>query len=109
MTDAGDGDAAFLHRFEQGGLCFRRGAVDFVGEQEIGENGAALETELPPGTVRIFFQNLGSENIGGHQIGSELDAFALEFERAGERTGHERLGQAGRADEQTMAAGEQGD
>ena len=42
---AADGDAALLHRFEQRGLRLRRGAVDFVGEQQVAEDRPRLELE----------------------------------------------------------------
>ena len=41
-----DGDLAFVHGFEQRGLRFGRGAVDFVGQQEVGEDRSALELKL---------------------------------------------------------------
>ncbi len=44
-----------------------------------------------------------------HQVGRELDAAEAQAERVGQRADHERLGQAGHADEQAMAAGEDGD
>ena len=37
-----DGDLPFLHGFEQGALHLGRGAVDFVGEDEVGEDRAQL-------------------------------------------------------------------
>ena len=40
-----DRDLAFLHRLEQGGLRFRGRAVDFVGQQDIGEDRALDETK----------------------------------------------------------------
>lgn len=41
-----DSDLTLLHGFEEGGLGLGRGAVDLVGEQEVGEDGAGLEGEL---------------------------------------------------------------
>ena len=41
-----DRDLAFVHGFEQRGLRLGRGAVDFVGQQHVGEDRAALEFEL---------------------------------------------------------------
>jgi hypothetical protein len=41
-----DGDLAFVHGLEQRGLCFGRGAIDLVGQQDVGENRAALEFEF---------------------------------------------------------------
>ncbi len=43
MVAAGDG--VFLHCFEQGGLCFRGRAVDFVGQDEVSKDGAGDELE----------------------------------------------------------------
>ena len=41
---AAGGDAFFLHRFEHGGLRLGRGAVDFVGEDELREDRARAGT-----------------------------------------------------------------
>jgi hypothetical protein len=41
-----DGDLAFLHGLQEGGLGLGRGAVDLVGEQQVGEDRALLEGEL---------------------------------------------------------------
>ena len=38
--------APFLHRFEQRRLGLRRGAVDLVGQQQVGEDRAGVEHEL---------------------------------------------------------------
>ena len=40
------GDLAFLHRFQQRGLRPRRGAVDFVGQHDLGHDGARPEFEI---------------------------------------------------------------
>ena len=45
MGMAIDGDLRFVHGFQQGGLRFRGGAIDFVGQQEIAEDRARLELE----------------------------------------------------------------
>ncbi len=37
------GDLALVHGFEQRGLGLGRGAVDFVGHQNVGEDGSMLE------------------------------------------------------------------
>ena len=38
MAFAGDGDLALLHHFQQRALHLGRGAVDFVGQHQIGED-----------------------------------------------------------------------
>jgi len=40
-----DGDLALAHGFEERGLGLRRRAVDFVGQDDVGEDGAGLEFE----------------------------------------------------------------
>ena len=44
-----------------------------------------------------------------HQVGRELDAAEAQVQRVGQRADHQRLGQARHADEQAVAAGEDGD
>ena len=41
-----DGDLRFVHRFEQRGLRLRRGAIDFVGQHDVGEHRPGLEFEF---------------------------------------------------------------
>ena len=41
-----DGDLSLVHGFEKSGLCAGGGAIDFVGENDIGENGTLAEFEL---------------------------------------------------------------
>ena len=100
-----DGDLAFLHRFQQRRLGLGRGAVDLVGEQEVGEDRAGLEGEL--GGAGVVDEGAG--DIAGHQVGGELDALGVEFERGGEGPDEEGLGDAGYAFEEHVAAAEQGD
>ena len=42
----------------------------------------------------------------GHQVGGELHPVERQVERLGDRLDHQGLGQAGHADEQGVAAGE---
>ena len=46
MPLAADGDLLLLHRFEQRGLRLRRRAVDFVGQDDVGEDRPRQEPEL---------------------------------------------------------------
>ena len=63
-----------LHRLEQRSLRLRRGAVDLVGEEEVGEDRARQERELGAALV----EDRGARHVGGHQVGRELDARELE-------------------------------
>ena len=65
-----DGDLLFLHRFEQRALHLGRRAVDFVGQNEVGEDRAASGGELAG--LRIV--NLRADHIGRQHVGRELQA-----------------------------------
>ena len=103
---AGRRDGAFLHGFEHGRLGFGRGAVDFVGQADLGEDRPALELEEPL-AFDGFHDHVGAEDVGGHKIGGELYAVEIQVEGFCQRADQERLAQAGHAFEQAMAAGEQ--
>jgi hypothetical protein len=71
---AGRRDLALLHGLQQRGLGLGRGAVDLVGEQEVGEHRARDEAKLPPSTGGgVLLEHLGAGDVGGHQVGCELD------------------------------------
>ena len=67
------------------------------------EDRAADEAERSL-AVGGFFQHFRAEDVGGHQIGRELDALRREAEHDAERLDEFRLGEAGHADEQPVAA-----
>jgi hypothetical protein len=92
----------------RGRLGLRRGAVDFVGEQDVGEDRAADEADHSPSGGAVFLDHLGAENVRRHQVGRELDAVELEIDGLGELLDEQRLGEAGNAAEQAVAAGEEG-
>ena len=51
----------------------------------------------------------GADDVGGHQVGGELDAGERAADDLGERLDGQRLGHAGHALEQAVAPGEQAD
>ncbi len=57
----------------------------------------------------IFFQQLGTEDVAGHQIGRELHAPELQLQCLPERAHQQGLAQPGGALEQAVAAGQQAD
>src|SRR5262249_18484603 len=91
------------------GLSFRRRAVDFVGEDHVGEDRSFDEVEDAAMRFGIFLDDVGAGDVAGHQIGRELNAVELQRENFGERGDNQRLGQTGHADKQAVAAGEHGD
>ena len=66
---AADADLALLHRFEHGGLGLGRGAVDFVGQDHVGEDGAFEELELAVAGGFVLVDDLGAGDVAGHQVG----------------------------------------
>ena len=64
------GNLLFVHGFEQGRLRLGRGAVDFVGEQKVGEDGAGLVLEF--GGAGVI--NGDTEDVRREQVAGELKA-----------------------------------
>ena len=103
--DAAGGDLALGHRLEQGRLHLGRRAVDLVDEDEAVEERAGEEVEA--GVVGA--EDLGAGHVGRHQVGRALDAGEAGVEAGGERLDRAGLGEAGRALDQEVAAGEHAD
>ena len=58
-----------------------------------------------PGRL-VLLDHLGAGDVGGHQVGRELDAAELERQGVGQRADHQRLGQPRHAHQQAVPAGE---
>ncbi len=93
------------HRFEEGALGARRGTVDLVGEDDVGEDRARLEDE---GALALVV-DADAEQVAGQQVRRELDAVKGARQAAGDGLGQQRLADAGHVFEQEVAFGEQGD
>ena len=102
------GHFVFLHRLEHGGLRFWRGAVDFVGQHDVGEHRAMDELKFAAAAGCIL-QNVGAGDVHRHQVGRELDAAEFQRHRFGQFADEQRFGQARHAHQQGMAAGKQAD
>ena len=102
---AADRDLVLLHDLEQGGLDLGRRAVDLVGQQEVGEDRAELRLERAVGRA----VDARPDEVGGHQVRGELDALEAAAQDVGEGLDGQRLGQAGDALEQDVAAGQEAD
>ena len=98
-----------LHGFEQRRLRLRGRPVDFVGEQNVGEDRALHER---PGAVargRILFDDVGAGDVGRHQIRRELDAFEQQAEHGGHGSNQQGFCRAGQTRDQAVAADKQAD
>jgi len=59
-----DGDLRFVHSLEKSGLGSRGGAVDFVGENDVRENGAGAKFKF----ARFGIVDAHAEDVGGEQV-----------------------------------------
>ena len=100
MARAVDRDLPLLHRLEQRRLRPRRHAVDLVDEQQVGEDRSLMERE----GARRHVEDVGADDVGGHQVGRALHALELQAHDARERPNRQRLGEAGNAFEQRVPA-----
>lgn len=98
---AADRNLALGHGFEQRRLHLGRGAVDLVGQHQVMEDRALLEHE----GAGLRTVDLGAGDVGGEQVGSELDTVELGFEAFGEVLDGLGLGQSRRAFHQQVAVG----
>ena len=103
MRDPGDRHLALGHHLEERRLHLGGRAVDLVGEHEVGEDRAELDVEALGGRA----VDPRADEVGRHEVGSELDARERALDGGGERFRRERLGEAGHTFEQAVAPGEQ--
>ena len=105
MRHAVDGDLALLHRLQQRGLGLRRGAVDLVGEDELGHDRAGPVFEA----TRLLVEDIDPGHVAGEEVRRELDALEGAADRARDRFGEHRLADPGDVLDQDVTAAEQGD
>ena len=104
---SGDGDLMLLHGLQQRSLGFGRRAVDLIREDHVGKDGAFIEDHAA--ALVGVFEDLRAGDVGGHEIGRELDAVEAEVEDIGHGFHQQRLRQTGCASDQAVAARDQGD
>jgi len=84
-------------------LCFRRGAIDFVRDDDVREDGPGLEFEaLGRGVV-----DADADHIAGQQVGCELDTLKGAVERTRESLRQSCFAYTGNVFNQQVAAREQ--
>jgi hypothetical protein len=101
------GHLLLLHRLEHGALRLRCGAVDFVSEHDLREDRPGHEGEMPPAAGFGFHDHVGADDVGGHEVGRELDAAELEAQRLRQRANQRGLAEPWHAFEQRMPADEE--
>src|SRR5690242_5197591 len=80
MRLAVDCDLAFLHCLQERGLCLRRSAVDFVGEQYICKDGPSPKIEVGGRNV----EDVRAGYVGGHQVRRKLNPAKPRADNPGE-------------------------
>ena len=104
MARVAEGDLALLHRLEEGRLDLGGSAVDLVGQEQVREDRALARRELPG----LLLVDHRADEVGGQQVGSELDARELEVQDLAQGLDREGLGQAGQALDQEVAPAQEG-
>src|SRR5206468_2376316 len=100
-----DGDLRFVHGFEQGGLRARRGAVDFVGQNDVGKKRAGTKLKF----ARVGLVHADAEHIARQKVGSKLNALKSTMKRFRERLRESGRSYSGDIFDQQVPAGEQCD
>jgi hypothetical protein len=100
IADAVNGYLALLHGLEQGGLCARRSAVDFVHQQQVREDGPAMQGKRAVAEV----EDVCTGDVGGHEIGSTLHALKSETTNARQGFNCQCLGETGNPFDDRVAA-----
>jgi hypothetical protein len=94
-----------LHRLEERRLRLGRRTIDLVGQEDVGEHAAGPELELALGPV----PHRHTGDVGGQQVGRELDPSPRATDGTGDRLRQGRLAHAGDVLDQEMALREQAD
>ena len=67
----------FLHGLQQRRLGLGRGAVDLIGQDDVGEDRALAQHEV----VLLAVEDVAAGDVAGQQVGRELDALELQPQR----------------------------
>ena len=103
-----DGHRLLLHGLQQRRLRLGRGPVDLIGENEIGEHRPRPEPEVAA-AVLGGLEHLRAHDVGGHEVGRELDPGEFDVHCVGQRAQQHRLAQTGDALEQGVPLAQQAD
>jgi len=98
------GHLPFLHRFQERRLCFRRRPVDFIAQNELGEQRSG--TKLKSTLFRV--ENVRADDVGRHQVRRELDALERTIENPRHYSHQQRFRRPRNALDKNVPSGKQG-
>ena len=98
-----DGHLPLLHRFQQRALGLGRGAVDLVGQDQLGEDRAGMKHE----GFALAFVDGRAKDVGRQQVAGELNALVLQAQTAGQGVGQGGFAHARQVLDQQVAARQQ--
>ena len=90
-------------------MRLRRSSVDFIRQNNVGENRPLHEYANAFPRDPIFFNDFGSRDVRRHQVRRELNALEIEVQHLGDGRDQQRLGQTGHASDDRMPAGQHRD
>ncbi len=70
----------------------------------LANTGPSTKRNTPLAAVLVLLDDFGAGDIGGHEVGRELDAVERDVDGAGDGLDHERFGKPRHADHQRMTA-----
>jgi hypothetical protein len=96
-----------LHRLQERGLRLGRRAVDFIREQDVGEDRTGSEYHLSTTRLRVLLDDVRACNVRRHEVRRELNARELEVHDLRDRVDKQRLRETWHAHDQAVAADEE--
>ena len=66
-----DGNLCLAHRFQKTALSLRRGAIDLIGQYNIGKDWARYELE----SLFLPIEHGDADDVGRQEVAGELNAF----------------------------------
>ena len=99
-----DGDLGVAHRLQQCALRAGRGAVDLVGQHDVGEHRPVAIGKL----ARLGVKDVAADDVAGQEVGRELDAAEPPVHTARQGLGDECFAYARHILQQHVLAGQEG-
>ena len=98
-----DADLTLLHRLQQRALRFGAGAIDLIGQQQLGEHRAAAELEF----VRVAIEDRYPDDVGRQHVAGELHPRPFQAQHPRQAVRQRGLADAGHVLDQQVTARQQ--